>query len=270
MSVGDAVPALGLGTYGRTGAEGRAALETAVEIGYRHLDTAQDYGTEANVGATVRESGLQRDAFFVTTKIATGNLGAGEVIPSLERSCAVSGLDAFDLTLIHWPSPHGAIGPSVYLPQLAEAQARGLTRLIGVSNFTIALIEEAIGILGPNVIATNQIELHPYLQNRKLADFCMANGIRVTCYQPIAMGRVGDDAGMREIAAAHNASPEQVALAFEMAKGYVVIPASGRRAHLETNFAARHLKLAAEEVSRIEKLDRGQRYIDPAWGPDWD
>ena len=269
MSQSTRIPQLGLGTFGRTGADGRAALDTAIEIGYRHLDTAQDYGTEANVGAAVRQSGLPRDGFFVTTKVATGNLGAGMVMPSIERSLETSGLDRFDLILIHWPSPDG-VPPSVYLPQLAEAQERGLTRLIGVSNFTIALLEESIAILGAGALAANQIELHPYLQNKRLAGFCQQNGIAVTCYLPIAKNRIADEPAMIEIASAHGATVAQTALAFEMAKGYVAIPASGHRAHLETNFAAQELALSDAEIARIETLDRGTRYIDPDWGPDWD
>ena len=263
------IPQLGLGTYGRTGSAGRAALDAAIAVGYRHLDTAQDYGTEANVGATVNESGLPRDSFFITTKVATGNLGAGKVIPSIEQSLATCGLDSFDLVLIHWPSPDG-IAPSVYLPELAEARARGLTRLIGVSNFTIALLREAIDILGAGALATNQVELHPYLQNKPLAAFCSDNDIAVTCYQPIAKNRLNADPVIAEIAAAHGASAAQVALAFELAKGYIAIPASSRRAHLELNFAAQDLTLSADDIARIETLDQGMRFIDPDWGPDWD
>ncbi|MBU1176776.1 MAG: aldo/keto reductase [Alphaproteobacteria bacterium] len=269
MAQSTGIPQLGLGTFGRTGPGGRAAIDIAIEIGYRHLDTAQDYGTEANVGAAIRESGLKRDAFFVTTKVATGNLGAGKLVPSIEKSLAVSGLDRFDLVLIHWPSPDG-VPPSVYLPELAEAKARGLTRLIGVSNFTIPLIEDAIGILGAGALATNQVELHPYLQNRKLASFCDAHDIAVICYLPIAKNRIANDPVMTGIAAAHDAAPAQVALAFLLAKGYIAIPASGSRTHLLSNFAARQLSLTAADIARIEGLDRGTRYIDPAWGPDWD
>ncbi len=263
------IPQLGLGTFGRTGPDGRAALDAAIEIGYRHLDTAQDYGTEANVGAAVRQSGIARSEFFVTTKVATGNLGAGKLIPSIEKSLSTSGLEQFDLVLIHWPSPDG-VPPSIYLPELAEAQARGFCRLIGVSNFTISLLTEAIGILGAGALATNQVELHPYLQNRKLAAFCDSKEIAVTCYQPIAKNRLSSNPVMARIAANHDASAAQVALAFEMSKGYVVIPASSRSAHLKANFAAAELRLSADEIARIEVLDRGMRFVDPVWGPDWD
>ncbi len=264
------IPRMGLGTFGRTGSAGRAAIEMAVEIGYRHFDTAQDYGTEANVGTVMRGSGLPRSDLFVTTKIATDNLGAGRVIPSLEKSLEITGLDYFDLVLIHWPSPDPAITPSFYLPQLRKAQEQGLAHLIGVSNFTVRLLKESISILGTGVIAANQVELHPYLQNKTLAAFCDANDIVVTCYLPIAKGRLGGDPVLGSIAAAHDAGVEQVALAYEMAKGYAVIPASGQRAHLESNFAAQRLELRPDEISRIETVDRGERYIDPSWGPDWD
>lgn len=264
------IPQLGLGTYGRTGAAGRAALDAAIEIGYRHLDSAQSYLNEAEVGAAVRQSGLPRSQFFVTTKIDMSNLGAGALIPSLDDSLKRSGLDHFDLTLIHWPLPVGKVPPAVYLPQLADAQARGMTRLIGVSNFTISLLKASIDILGPGTLATNQIELHPYLQNKAVADFCAENGIAVTCYLPLAKGRLRGDSVLEDIARMHGASVAQVALAFEMGRGYVVIPASSNRAHLESNFAATRLVLGAQDLPRIEALDRGQRYIDPPWGPEWD
>ena len=265
------IPQLGLGTYGRRGEEGTAAILAAIEIGYRHIDTAQDYFNEAEVGDAIRKSGLPREDFFVTTKIATYNLGPGALIPSLEKSREQSGLDRFDLTLIHWPTtPEGPADPAVYLPQLADAQANGMTGLIGVSNFTIPILEKSIEILGPGAIATNQVELHPYLQNRKLAAFCKAHGIVVTCYQPIAKGRLKGDPVLEAIAESHGASVEQMALAFEFAKGYVAIPASSRVEHLQSNFAATDLVLSPDEIARIETIDRGERFIDPAWSPEWD
>lgn len=264
------IPQLGLGTYGRTGAAGRAAMVSAIEIGYRHLDTAQGYFNEAEVGAATRESGLPRSDFFITTKIDMKNFGEGKLVPSLEKSCEQAGVEQFDLTLIHWPSPRDEVPLAVYLRQLAEARDKGLTRLIGVSNFTIRHLKVAIGVLGDGAIATNQVELHPYLQNKKLADFCTANGIAVTCYQPIAHGRLRGDPVIEAIARAHDASVEQVALAFEMAKGYITIPASGRREHLQSNFDATELLLAEDEIARIETVDKGQRYVQPSWTLDWD
>lgn len=261
---------MGFGTYGRTGDAGIAAMLVALETGYRHLDTAQDYGTEKEVGAAMRRSGLGRADIFVTTKIATGNLGAGALVPSLRRSLDALQLDQVDLTLIHWPSPNDAVPLPVYIAQLAEAQSLGLTRLIGVSNFTIALLEAAQAVLGDVGIANNQVELNPLLQNRKLANYCMEKGISVTCYLPIARGILGGVPVMAEIAARHGATPEQVALAFEFAKGYIAIPTSGRADRIRSNYLATQLRLSDAEIAAIETLDRGQRVIDPAWGPDWD
>ena len=270
MSFQRFMPQLGFGTYGRTGPEGVAAMLLALEVGYRHLDTAQDYGTERGVGDAIRRSALERDAVFVTTKIATGNLGAGALIPSLERSLEELRLEQVDLTLIHWPAPNGKIPLPIYIEQLAEAKARGLTRWIGVSNFTIALIEQARGLLGDGQIATNQIELNPLFRNRKLADHCMAVGIPVTCYQPIAQGRLGTEPILQRIARRHGATPEQIGLAFELANGYSAIPTSGIPDRIRANLASTQIALSAAEMAEIETVDRGVRSIDPDWGPDWD
>ncbi len=264
------IPAIGFGTFGRTGKDGEAAILHALETGYRHLDTAQDYGTERTCGAALKASGLARDEVFVTTKIATGNFGEGELIPSLEKSREVLGIETLDLTLIHWPSPNGEIPLPVYMEQIAEARARGLTRLIGVSNFTTRLIDEARAIVGDGTLAANQVELHPYLQNRALADHCAAHGIAVTCYCPIAQGAVAGDPVLVQIGEKHGATASQVALAFLLARGLIVIPTSGRHERIDANFAARDITLDADDIARIEALDAGRRIIDPPWGPAWD
>lgn len=264
------IPAMGFGTYGRTGAAGVEAMLVALETGYRHLDTAQDYGTESEVGQAVRRSGLPRPEIFVTTKIRTSNLGAGALVPSLRQSLDILQLDRLDLTLIHWPSPNNAIPLPVYIEQLAEAHALGLTRLVGVSNFPIALLQAAQAMLGELPIANNQVELNPLLQNKVLANYCKSAGISVTCYLPIARGILGGVPEIAAIAARHRATPEQVALAFELAKGYIAIPTSGQAQRIRDNFRATELVLTADDIRTIERLDRGQRAIDPDWGPDWD
>ena len=264
------MPRLGFGTYGRTGPDGIAAILSAFEVGYRHIDTAQTYNTEHEVGEAIRRSGLPRQEVFVTTKIAEENLGLSQVISSLEKSLAALGLDHVDLALIHWPARKGGPAPEVYLRQMAEAKAQGLARHIGVSNFTIALIEEARSILGDGTILTNQVELNPWFRNRKLADHCLSLGMVVTCYEPLARGKVGADPVLQRIAATHGATPEQVALAWELAQGYAAIPTSRNPERIVQNFAAQKLALSAEEMTEIDRLDRGIRSIDPAWGPDWD
>jgi 2,5-diketo-D-gluconate reductase B len=261
---------MGFGTYGRTGDAGVAAMLAALETGYRHLDTAQDYGTEREVGQAVRRSGLPRSDVFITTKIKTSNLSAGALVSSLRKSLDTLKMDRLDLTLIHWPSPNNAVPLPVYMEQLAEAHALGLTRLIGVSNFTIAMLKEAQAILGDLPIANNQFELNPLMQNKRLASYCKEAGISVTCYLPIARGILGDVPEVAEIAASHKATPEQVALAFEFAKGYIAIPTSGKAERIRSNFEATKLMLTEDEIRTIEGVDRGQRVIDPDWGPDWD
>lgn len=264
------IPQMGFGTYGRTGVAGVEAMLVALETGYRHLDTAQDYGTEAEVGQAVRRSGLPRSDVFVTTKIKTSNFGAGALVPSLRQSLDTLQVDQLDLTLIHWPSPNDDVPLPVYIEQLAEAHALGLTRLIGVSNFTIAMLKEARAILGDVPIANNQFELNPLLQNKKLANYCKGAGISVTCYLPIARGILGEVPEIAEIATRHGATPEQVALAFEFAKGYIAIPTSGKAERIHSNFEATRLTLSEDDIRIIETVDRGQRVIDPDWGPEWD
>ncbi|KKB79237.1 aldo/keto reductase [Devosia soli] len=264
------IPAMGFGTYGRNGEAGVEAMLVALETGYRHLDTAQDYGTEAQVGEAVRRSGLPRSEVFVTTKIKTSNFGKGALVPSLRESCETLGLEQLDLTLIHWPSPNNEVPLPVYIEQLGEAHALGLTRLVGVSNFTIAMLKEAQAILGDVPIANNQFELNPLLQNKRLANYCKDAGISVTCYLPIARGILGEVPEIAEIAARHGATPEQVALAFEFTKGYIAIPTSGKAERIRSNFKATRLTLSDEDIRTIESVDRAQRVIDPDWGPEWD
>lgn len=264
------IPAMGFGTYGRAGDAGIAAMMVALETGYRHLDTAQDYGTEKEVGWAVQRSGLNRSEVFVTTKVKTGNLGRGALVPSLRQSQDNLQVDQIDLSLIHWPPPNGEVPLPAYIEQLAEAHALGLTRLVGVSNFTIAMLEQAQTILGDLPIANNQFELNPLLQNKKLANYCTEKGISVTCYLPVARGILGDEPVIAEIAARYEATPEQVALAFEFAKGYIAIPTSSKAERIRSNFLATNLWLTDADIAAIEAVDRGQRMIDPAWGPDWD
>jgi 2,5-diketo-D-gluconate reductase B len=263
------VPQLGLGTYGRTGDDGTAAILAAIELGYRHIDTAQTYDTEAGVGEAMRRSGLPREDFFVTTKVADTNLDRARFAPSVARSLDTIGVDRVDLLLIHWPSHRNAVPLEDYATALAEAQARGQARLIGVSNFTIRLLERTRDLLGDGAIATNQVEIHPYLQVPKLRDYARAVGPVLTAYEPLVRGKVAGDPVLRRIAERHGVDAGAVTLAFLMAEGHVVIPASSGR-HLRGNLAARDVALDADEMAAIRALDRGWRTIDPAKAPAWD
>lgn len=259
------MPHLGFGTWGRRGPEGVVALSQAIGIGYRHIDTAQSYDTEAEVGQAIAASGLPRDAFWVTTKIDMKNFGPGLLAPSLRASIDELGLVP-DLVLIHWPwTP---VAPEVYLTQLAEAQAAGLTRNIGVSNFPSKLLDFALTI-APQIL-TNQFERNPLFQNNILAQHCRARGVRVTNYLPIAKGKVDSDPVINRVAKAYGATPAQIALAWGLAHGDTVIPASGNPARMAENWAAQDLRLTPEDLALLATARQQDRTIAPDWGPDWD
>jgi 2,5-diketo-D-gluconate reductase B len=267
---GNAIPKLGLGTYGRVGAEGVAALLKAIEIGYRHLDTAQSYNTEDSVGEAIRRSGLPRGDFFITTKVADTRLDKGRFMPSIRESLDSIGVDQVDLLLIHWPSHGDAVPFDDYMLALAEAQQKGYARLIGVSNYPIALLEKARMLIGKDSLATNQVEIHPYLRSRRLAGYAREIGMPLTAYQPLAKGEVRDDPVLSRIGAAHGVTVAAVALAFLMEEGHIVIPASGSEANLRANFAALDFRLTDAEIAEIRTLDRGYRRINPEKSPRWD
>lgn len=265
------IPALGLGTFRLKDQVVIDSVSTALELGYRAIDTAQIYGNEAEVGQAVAASGVPRGELYLTTKIWTENLSRDRLIPSLEESLDKLKTDYVDLCLIHWPSPGGAVPVVEYMAALAEAKARGLAREIGVSNFTLALMQQAIDVVGAGEIATNQVELHPYLQNRKVAGFAERHGIRITSYMTLGYGKVLGDAVIGGIAQRHGATPAQVVLAWAMQLGYAVIPSSTRRANLASNLAARELRLSDADMAAIAALERNERITSPAsLAPAWD
>ncbi|MDV6376168.1 2,5-didehydrogluconate reductase DkgB [Deinococcus arenicola] len=266
------VPKFGLGTFRLKDQVVRDSVRDALELGYRAIDTAQGYNNEGEIGQTIADSGVKRDDLYITTKIKPDNYSADKLVPSLRESLDKLGVDAVDLTLIHWPAPRGPVSAAEYLGALADAQAQGLTREIGVSNFTVALLKQARELLGDRVIATNQVEIHPYLQNRKLAEFAQQEGIHLTSYMTLAVGKVMEDDVLKDIAKAHGSSPAQVALAWAMGQGYSVIPSSTSRDHLASNMKALDLKLTDEDMTRIAALDgQGERLANPpSVAPDWD
>lgn len=265
------IPVFGLGTFRLQGQVVIDSVRNALELGYRTIDTAQIYGNEAEVGQAVAESGIPRSELFVTTKIWTANYGKAQLIPSLRESLDKLRSDYVDLTLIHWPAPGNGVELGEYMQALAEAKALGLTRQIGISNFNIALTRQAIAAVGQGEIATNQIELSPYLQNRQLTAFLQAQGIAVTSYMTLAYGKVLQDPVLAGIAAKHQATVAQVALAWALQLGYAVIPSSTRRENLASNLRARELKLDAEDMALIATLERNGREVNPeGLAPVWD
>ncbi len=265
------IPAFGLGTFRLTDDAVIASVKTALELGYRVIDTAQIYGNEAAIGEALAQSGVTRESLFITTKIWTENLGEEKLIPSLQESLKKLGTDYVDLTLIHWPSPGAAVPFAESMQQLMNAKAQGLTRQIGVSNFTIGLMEQAIAAVGVENIATNQIELSPYLQNRKVAQWAKEHGIHITSYMTLAYGKALKDATIARIAGKHGATPAQVILAWAMGEGYAVIPSSTKRENLASNLQAQSLKLDADDRAAIAALECNDRLVSPeGLAPEWD
>ncbi|MGV7208431.1 2,5-didehydrogluconate reductase DkgB [Oxalobacteraceae bacterium A2-2] len=265
------IPKLGIGTFRLQGEAAIASVRNGLEAGYRAIDTAQIYGNEAEVGQAVADSGIAREQLYLTTKIWTENLSREKLIPSLKDSLAKLRTDHVDLTLVHWPSPKGAVPLAETMAALAEAREQGLTRQIGVSNFNIDLMRQAIGAVGADAIATNQVELHPYLQNRKLAEYARSQGIHITSYMTLAYGKVLDDEVLLDIAERHAATPAQVALAWAMQLGHAVIPSSTKRTNQESNLKALDLVLGEDEMASIAALERNGRLVDPdGLAPAWD
>jgi len=265
------IPSFGVGTFRLTGQAAVDSVRNALDLGYRAIDTAQIYGNEADVGQAVAESGVKRDQLFVTTKIWTENYAADKLVPSLRESLDKLRSDYVDLTLIHWPAPGNGVALPEYMAALAQAKALGLTRQIGVSNFNIALTRQAVDVVGKGEIATNQIELSPYLQSRELTAFLKEQGIAVTSYMTLAYGKVLKDPVLAQIAARHQATIAQVALAWALQLGYAVIPSSTKRENLASNLLARDLKLDADDMARIATLERNGREVSPdGLAPVWD
>ena len=265
------IPAFGLGTFRLQDDVVIHSVKTALELGYRAIDTAQIYQNEAAVGQAIAESGIDRDALFITTKIWIENLSADKLILSLQQSLAKLRTDYVDLTLIHWPSPGAAISVKESMQALMAAKEAGLTRQIGISNFPIALMKEAIEAVGIENIATNQIELHPFLQNREVVAFAEQQGLHITSYMTLAYGEVLKNATIQDIANKHQATPAQIVLAWAMQLGYSVIPSSTKRENLASNLQSSNLSLDADDMAHISALDRQQRLVSPeGLAPNWD
>ena len=265
------VPQFGVGTFRLSGQTVIDSVKTALEVGYRAVDTAQIYANEAEVGQAIAESQVNRNELFITTKIWTDHYAPDKLIPSLKESLHKLRTDAVNLTLIHWPAPRLGVQIPELMQTLLEAKQQGLTEYIGVSNFNIELTQQAIDSIGLEHIATNQIELSPYLQNQRLVNFLQSQNIDVTSYMTLAYGKVLNDPVLQGIASQHQASTAQIALAWALQKGFAVIPSSTKREHLLANLAAQEIQLSQEEMALISTLERNGREVDPdQLAPIWD
>jgi len=265
------IPAFGLGTFRLQDQVVVDSVSTALELGYRAIDTAQIYENEAAVGQAIVASGVKREELFITTKIWIANLGKDQLIPSLQESLKKLQTSYVDLTLIHWPSPNDEVPVAESMAELVKAKELGLTRQIGISNFTVELMQRAIDAVGADAIATNQIELSPYLQNRQVVEFAQQHGIAITSYMTLAYGKALQDEVINNIAKRRDVTAAQVILAWAMQLGYAVIPSSTKRENLASNLLAQQLTLSDDEMAEIAALECNGRLVSPeGLAPNWD
>jgi 2,5-diketo-D-gluconate reductase B len=266
---GTRVPAIGLGTWQLSGRQCYDSVRQALDLGYRHIDTAQMYGNEQEVGRAIRDSGIARSEIFLTTKLAPGNLAAAAVRHSTEDSLRRLGLDHVDLLLIHWPSSSVALEET--LPAMAALRDQGKARHLGVSNFTVRLLAEAVEKVRADLLC-NQVEYHPFLSQRPVLAALGKHGMMLTAYSPLARGRVLRHPTLVEIARKCGKSPAQVTLRWLIDQERVVaIPKAAGREHLAANLDIFDFALASEDRAAIDALRGSERVVDVAgWSPRWD
>ncbi|SMF27240.1 aldo/keto reductase [Pseudomonas sp. LAIL14HWK12:I10] len=261
LSDGNLIPQLGLGVWQASQGQARTAVSQALQIGYRHIDTASIYENEEGVGAGLRDSGVDRERVFVTTKIWNADQGFEASGKALDESLARLKLEYVDLLLIHWPAPAKGLFLDTWKAMI-EAKKQGKARSIGVSNFNPDHLKQLIEVTGVAPVL-NQIELHPYFQQADLRRSNAELGIRTESWSPLAQGKAIDDPLVREIAAKHDRTCSQVIIRWHLQLGLVVIPKSVTEARIRENHRVFDFELSADEIGAIAALDREQRL-----GPD--
>jgi diketogulonate reductase-like aldo/keto reductase len=258
---GTAMPLLGFGTYQiPNGGACYRAVRHALDVGYRHIDTAAFYGNEEDVGRAVRDSGLARADLYVTTKLWNSDQGYDSALRAFERSLKRLGLDYVDLYLVHWPEP-GKRADS--WRALEEIRKRGHCRSIGVSNYTVRHLEELLRSAQVMPV-NNQVEFSPFLYQRKLLEFCAAKGISLTAYCPLTHGEKLDHPAIAQIGAKYGKTGAQVLLRWALQHNVVAIPKSARNERIEENAALYDFELDANEMARLDALDEDYR---TTWDP---
>lgn len=258
------IPKIGLGTYKLKGIEGQESIQNAIEIGYRHIDTAKIYENESEVGEAIQDSGVDRDSIFITTKIWPSDFK--RLITRTEDSLRRLKTDHVDLLLLHWPSTDDTNQLGAEL--LNEVLHKGYTKNVGVSNFNIAQLDKTLD-LAP--IVCNQVEYHPYLSQEKMLDFLKQKDLFLTAYRPLALGSVTGDPVLLDIAKTHNKSIGQVVLRWLIQQDNVsVIPKSLSFERQNENLHIFDFELNQDEMSRIFNLNKNERLTNPETAPKWD
>ncbi len=263
---GEKVPVLGYGTFELSGKSCEEGVAHALELGYRHIDTAQAYENESQVGEGIRRSGVKREEIFLTTKVWYTDLSRDAVLRTSEESLKRLGTDYVDLLLIHWPVDDVPLKET--LGAFVALKEEGRTRRIGVSNFPLARLQEAENLTR---IFCNQVECHPFLSQETLLPHMRKQDILLTAYSPVARGKVMEEPVLKELGEKYGKSPVQVALRWLVQQDKVAaIPKAAKASHRESNIAIFDFELTAEEMGRVSGLARGERLIDPDWAPRWD
>lgn len=265
---GQRLPALGFGTWHLRGEHAVRTIRHALDVGYRHIDTATRYENEAEVGQALRESGIDRSEIFVATKIRWDQLDPAHVESRTRESLARLGLDHVDLLMPHWPSKTHATAD--VMRAFDKVRQLGLTRHIGLSNFTTALMREAIAATGDSLLA-NQVEYHPYLSQRRVLELLRAHDMALTAAVPLARGLINEDPVIRAIAEEHGKSPSQVTLRWLVQQENVIaIPKSGRDDRVLANFQIFDFVLSGPEMAAVDARLGDRRLVDLDFSPVWD
>ena len=260
------IPKLGFGTWEITGHDATEAVRDALELGYRHIDTARAYGNEAEVGRGLADSGVDRGDVFLTTKLWYSRLRPAEVREQLEGSLRDLATDYVDLLLIHWPNPAVALAQTLHA--MSELCDEGKVRQLGVSNFPSALLREALEVAP---VIADQVEYHPYLAQPELLALARERDLLLTAYSPFAHGRLLDDAVLRDVGDAHGKSAGQVVLRWLLDQPQVAaIPKASSHGNRAANLEVFDFELSDEERGRIAALAREGRTTNPSWAPRWD
>jgi diketogulonate reductase-like aldo/keto reductase len=260
------MPALGFGTWQNDDPEQcTESVRTALEVGYRHVDTAQVYDNEAAVGGGIEAASVDREDVFLATKVWIDQLAHDDVLSSTEASLDRLGTDYLDLLYVHWPAD--AYDPEGTLSAFEELYEAGTIERIGVSNFETEHLDAAREAIDAPIFA-NQVEMHPLLQQQELREYCEDADIELVAYSPLARGQVFDVDVLSDIADDHGVSEAAVSLAWLREKGVTAIPKATGEAHIRDNWSSLTLELSADDVERIDALDERRRLIDPDFGPD--
>lgn len=262
------VPEIGLGTYKLHDRECTKVVRQALDIGYRHIDTAQMYKNEREIGEAMSVSTVPREDIFLATKIWHTNLESEDVLQSTEQTLRNLDTPYVDLLMIHWPNDQYDLRDTIESMLVLRDQGKAMN--IGVSNFPLSLLKKANDEIRAPIFC-NQVEFHPFIDQLDLLDYAIENDIMITAYSPLAQGKVMDSEVLQDIAEKYGKNPAQVSLRWLIEQENVVaIPKSSSREHLELNFDIFDFELTDEEFEQIDLIDKDTRLVDPSFAPDWD